>query len=281
MSYDSSGRDTKWSLLVLEMISDIKTPAVKISGKDTKIFSKDTCDLSSHGMVPGLHHVQYFRTTSWLWNDKPFDLFPVAYQDLHRSISSQQLVLSAKEQRSDPSEEFAQPAKSPSRAFTRSDSNESKRGRVGSNVRKNSWRRNSTNILWATSYPTQHQFSYPLSQATPSIWVAQSLGRPFPTWDLQMRNIQSTGPGSANEVLELPGQRQSYPVSSWQAAVRQCNDLTPPASVESGPRLEAKGKGTKASWARRDVYWDNMCRDIFFKCWLKIEKEGRAKFVLH
>jgi hypothetical protein len=212
MSYDSSGRDTKWSLLVLEMISDIKTPAVKISGKDTKVFSKDTCDLSSHGMVPGLHHVQYFRTTSWLWNDKPFDFFPVAYQDLHRSISSQQLVLSAKEQRSDPSEEFAQPAKSPGRAFTRSDSNESKRGRVGPNVRKNSWRRNSTNILWATSYPTQHQFSYPLSQATPSIWVAQSLGRPFPTWDLQMRNIQSTGPGSANEVLELPGQRQSYPV---------------------------------------------------------------------
>ena len=63
-------------------------------------------------------------------------------------------------------------------------------------------------------------------------------------------------------VATLCGEKSADPCR-WQRGARQ-------------RRPEAKGKGTKTSWARRDVYWENMWHDLLSVIFCKLSLDGNS-----
>lgn len=210
------------------MISDIKTPAVKISGKDTKVFSKDTCDLSSHPIgvspAPPNNIVTACRMTS-------LDFFPFA---AHHSISRSASLYRVYQQQTVGS--WCQGAKiGPLRrvcpaCFSRQSVQKSWCQRA-EKLLVSEFHESSVSPELSTSFPI------PVSRATPSIWVAQNLGRPFPTWDLQNAKYHEI---SKAQVWGLQMKYQSYHVrdrpihpekfmasccATVQRSDTSCNDL--------------------------------------------------------
>ena len=152
------------------MISDIKTPAVKISAKDTKVFSKDTCDLNRTSMdaEQKLQHLHDQDTRIWH----------------HR------------------------------RSFLAS--------AIQCEFCKLVWH---WCQVWTEATPGISR------QATPSIWVVQSLGRPCPTWTSEMVTATWIDPRSRKNCINT----RIVPLFhlQTQATVRHCNDLTSPAGFDN------------------------------------------------